>query len=98
MAFVTPYLEELVQDLKHYVVVNSEEYPWLEVGDDAPSKYRKKPDLFIGHEAIVSYRTPCQHKDTNVTPMHKENYRYTFGKLIHWKLRSCIGTTIEAKQ
>jgi hypothetical protein len=37
VTFVTPYLEELVQELEHSVVVNSEEYRWLQISDDAPS-------------------------------------------------------------
>lgn len=47
VAFITQYLEKLVQELEHYVLVNSEYNPWLEVGDDALSKNSKKPDLFI---------------------------------------------------
>jgi hypothetical protein len=89
VAFITPYLEELVQNLEHYVVVNSEEQPWLEVGNDSRPEYRQKPDLCIGHEAIVTYRTPCQHNDPKVTSMRRPTFK--FGKLTHWKLRSCIG-------
>jgi hypothetical protein len=97
VAFITQYLEKLVQELEHYVLVNSEYNPWLEVGDDALSKKSKKPDLFIGHEAIVTYCTPAQPNDIQVTSMRRESYK--FGKLTHWKLRSYnIGMTIEAKQ
>jgi hypothetical protein len=92
VAFITPYLEELVQELENYVVVNSEECKWLEVGDDAP----QKPDLFVGHEAVVTYRSPFQHNDTKLASMRRPTDK--FGMLTHWKLRSCIGMTCEAKQ
>jgi hypothetical protein len=51
-----------VQYLEHYVVVNSVEYEWLEISDDARHMSTvNKPDLFIGHEAIVTYRPPLNH-------------------------------------
>jgi hypothetical protein len=96
VAFVTPYLEEIVAEHEYYVVVNSEEYKWLEMSDNAPSEYKNKPDLFVGHEAIVTYRPPFQHRDAKLTSMRRQTEK--FGVLSHWKLRSCIGMICEAKQ
>lgn len=96
VAFITPYSEEIVRELESYAVVNSEEYKWLEVGDDARPEYKQRPDLFIGHDTIVTYRSPFQHNDTKLTSMRRRTDK--FGILTHRKLRSCIGMTCEAKK
>jgi hypothetical protein len=96
VAFVTPHLETVFGSA--WAVVNSEENKWLKTSDDAT--YSQKPDLFVCHKAMYKPRDPFRLKNNPkasraLLKLRKDSTR--FGILADWRLRMCIGLTLEAK-
>ena len=96
VAYLTPYLEDIVKDTISGAVFNSEEYKWIETSSET-TVYNDKPDLIICHPAIINARPPfkCE-KDAKLTSMRRSGDK--FGVLSQWRLRNFIGLTCEAKQ
>ena len=96
VAYMTPYLEELVRDTVSCSVFNSEEYKWIETSAET-TIYNEKPDLIIMHPAFINRKPPfkCE-KDKVLEEMRRDGDLY--GVLSQWKLRDFIGLTCEAKQ
>jgi tRNA A-37 threonylcarbamoyl transferase component Bud32 len=93
VAFLTTYLEDVFKETG-YSIVNSEEYAWVETGS-RNSKSNLKPDLLLCHDSIYTTRPPSRPKGEMLNNMRKETYK--FGVLKDWRLRKCIGATLEAK-
>jgi tRNA A-37 threonylcarbamoyl transferase component Bud32 len=93
VAFLTTYLEDVFKETG-YSIVNSEEYGWVETGS-RNSKSNLKPDLLLCHDSIYATRPPSRPKGEMLNSMRKETYK--FGVLKDWRLRKCIGATLEAK-
>ena len=96
VAFLTPHLERIFRsnDETNTVVVNSEEYKWLQTSDD--SSFNQKPDLFICHKAIYEDRPPFKTDDKMLLEMRRSTD--VFGVLADWRLRRFLYLVCEAKK
>ena len=96
VAYLTPYLEDIVKDTNSSAVFNSEEYKWMETSSET-TIYNEKPDLIVCHPALVDFKPPFKcDKDPKLKEMRRSEDK--FGVLSKWKLRDFIGLTCEAKQ
>lgn len=93
VAFVTPFLEAVFEEKEGYSFVNSEEYPWLKTSED--KRYNQKPDLLFCHDSTYTPKEPFQTEDDVLTLVRRSTD--TFGILTDWRLRNCIGMTLQAK-
>ena len=96
VAYITPFLEEIVKDTASCSVFNSEEYKWIQTSSET-SVYNEKPDLLIIHPAFANSKHPFQcERDEALKSMRRNTDK--FGVLSQWRLRDFIGLTCEAKQ
>lgn len=96
VAYMTPFLAEIVRDTVSCSVFNSEEYKWIQTSSET-SIYNEKPDLIIIHPAFINSKPPFEcDKDKTLEEMRRDSDKY--GVLSQWKLRDFIGLTCEAKQ
>jgi hypothetical protein len=90
VACLTPIFDHIFEDL---VVVNAEEYTWLEVSTNT-IRYNQKPDMLVCHGAIYQKREAS--KTSDATESLRTPY-FKFGVLSNWVLRDCISVILEAK-
>ena len=96
VSFITPILETVFLDHPSgLVVVNSEEYKWLETVENLP-QFSEKPDLFLCHPVFYNEKPPFKTKDSRLLSLRREEDRY--GTLAKWRLRDSIALTFEAKK
>eukprot|EP00977_Amphora_coffeiformis_P006265 scaffold1341_cov178-Amphora_coffeaeformis.AAC.42 len=96
VAFLTPHFEIVFGQCEESatVVVNSEEYKWLQTSED--STYSQKPDLFVCHKAIYKTRSPPKRTDETLLDMMRRG-NHKFGVLADWRLRRFLYVVMEAK-
>ena len=92
VGFLTPYLEEVFLGTG-YSLVNSGEYDWLETSSNK-RRHNQKPDLLRCHDSIYETRDPFSTNDETLRNMRMDTDK--FGVLKDWRLRRCIGATLEA--
>jgi len=96
VAYMTPFLEDIVKDTVSCSVFNSEEYKWIQTSNST-NIYNEKPDLIISHPAFINSKLPFNCNDEKLQQM-RSNSDLKYGVLSQWKLRDFIGLTCEAKQ
>jgi hypothetical protein len=95
VAYITPFLEEIVKDTVSCSVINSEEYKWIKTSSEG-TRYNEKPDLIVIHPAFITSKPPFNTSSKTLEEMRRKSDKY--GVLADWKLRDFIGLTCEAKQ
>ena len=96
VAYITPFLEEIVKGTASCCVFNSEEYKWIQTSSET-SAYNEKPDFIVIHPAFANSKPPFKfERDEALKSMRRNTDK--FGVLSQWKLRDFIGLTCEAKQ
>jgi hypothetical protein len=96
VAYITPFLEEIVKDTTCCCVFNSEEYKWIQTSSET-SAYNEKPDLIVIHPAFANSKPPFKCERDEALKLMRRNTD-KFGVLAQWKLHDFIGLTCEAKQ
>lgn len=86
VAYMTPFLEKALGCDNTMILVNSEEYKWLETsGND--SKYSQKPDMFLCHTSICKRRKPFKVNNEDGGILSKiRRSDDIFGVLTRWEL------------